>query len=61
MKEFAPAWRNPHMTAAQVRKYIKDMKKAQELAKKKLEEAQKKWELDESSDLRSLEELMEDL
>ena len=46
MWEFAPGWSKVRMTQAQVRKYIKDMKKAQEMAKAKLENAKKNWEFE---------------
>ena len=60
MSEFAPPWSNPKMTKAQVRKYIRDMKEAQEIARKKLEEAEKNWELeDETEDLEKLEEMID--
>lgn len=55
MSEFAPAWSNARMTKAQVRKYIKDMKEAEEIAKKKLEEAKANWEFDK--DIKELDEL----
>lgn len=35
--EFAPAGSNPRMTKAQMRKYLRDMKAAQDAAKKKLD------------------------
>ncbi len=59
MWEFAPAWSNAKMTPAQVRKYIADMKKAQEIAKKKLENAKKNWEID--NDINELEEIEKQL
>jgi hypothetical protein len=40
MTEFAPPGSNARMTPAQVRKYVKDMKKAQEEAQRKLDEAE---------------------
>jgi hypothetical protein len=49
MTEYAPAWSNPRMTKAQMRKYLRDMKAVQEQAKKKLdpdkEQAEKHAEL----------------
>jgi len=59
MSEFAPAWSNARMTKAQVRKYIKDMKKAEEIAKNKLEEAKANWEFDK--DIKELNELEKEL
>jgi len=51
MSEHAPAWSNPRMTKAQIRKYIREMKAAQESAKEKLdpvmEQAEKHAELTE--------------
>jgi hypothetical protein len=41
MTELAPGGSNARMTPAQVRKYVKDMKRAQEEAKRRLEEAKK--------------------
>ncbi len=62
MTEFAPAWSNPKMTKAQVRKYIKDMELAREEAKKRLEKAQKYWELDkEKKELENLEKELDNL
>ncbi len=55
MNEFAPAWSNPKMTKAQVKKYIKNMKEKQEEARKKIEEAEKSWEFKKEQD--QLEEL----
>jgi hypothetical protein len=40
MSEIAPTGSNPRMTKAQVRKYVRDMKQAQEDAKKRLEKAE---------------------
>ena len=51
MTEFTPAGGTPRMTKAQMRKYLADMKKVQEEAKKKLdpdkEQAEKYAELSE--------------
>ena len=44
MAESAPAWSNPKMTKAQVRKYIRVLEEAREKARIKLEKAQKSWE-----------------
>ena len=62
MSEFAPAWSNARMTKSQVKKYIKDMKKAEELAKQKLEEAKINWEFDkEAAEVARLEKELENL
>lgn len=62
MSEFAPKWSWAKMTPAQVRKYIKDMKKAQEIAQKKLEEAQNSPEADkEALELEILEKKIDNL
>ena len=51
MSEFTPAGWTPRMTKAQMRKYLADMKAAQEAAKKKInpdkEQAEKHAELSE--------------
>jgi len=59
MSEFAPPWSNVKMTKAQVKKYIKDMKKAQAIAQAKLDAAKESWELEK--DLNELEVLEEKL
>jgi hypothetical protein len=41
MSELAPGGSNARMTKSQVKKYLRDMKKAQDEAKKKLAEAEK--------------------
>ena len=62
MSEFAPAWSNARMTKSQVKKYIKDMKKAEELAKQKLEEAKANWEFEkEALEVARLEKELENL
>ncbi len=62
MSEFAPAWSNARMTKSQVKKYIRDMKKAEELAKEKLEEAKNNWEFDkEAAEIAKLEKELENL
>ncbi len=62
MSEFAPAWSNARMTKSQVKKYIRDMKKAEELAKQKLEEAKANWEFDkEAEEVARLEKELENL
>ena len=59
MSELAPGWSNAKITKAQVRKYVKDMKKAEELAKQKLEEAKNNWEFEK--DTKELSELEKEL
>ena len=62
MSEIAPAGSNPRMTKAQVRKYVRDMKQAQEDAKKRLEKAEKSWDLaQEKKELEDLENLLDEL
>ena len=62
MWEFAPWWTNAKMTKAQVRKYVADMKKAQKLAKDKLEKAKNSWEFEkEKKELENLENMLNDL
>jgi len=46
MTEFTPPGSNARMTKAQMRKYIADMKAAQEAAKQKLAEAEQNWDLE---------------
>lgn len=62
MTEFAPPWSNVKMTKAQVRKYIANMKAAQELAQAKLDAAKAAWELDKDTrDLERLENQLKEL
>lgn len=62
MWEFAPPWSNAKMTAAQVRKYVADMKAAQVIAEEKLKQAQDSWELEkDKKELAELEEQLENL
>jgi len=62
MSEFAPPGSNARMTPAQVRKYVRDMKRAQDEAKKKLKEAEKNGELKEDTkELEKLENLLDEL
>lgn len=58
--EFAPGWSNPRMTKAQMRKYLRDMKAAQEEAKKKLPD---KWheEKEKHSEMKKLEDQFDDI
>ncbi len=62
MSEFAPPWSNARMTKAQVRKYIRDMKEAEKIAKQKLEEAKANWELKkEEAEIARLEKELDNL
>jgi len=62
MSEFAPPWSNARMTKAQVRKYIRDMKEAEKIAKQKLEEAKANWELEkEEAEIARLEKELDNL
>lgn len=61
MSEFAPAWSNPKMTKAQVRKYIRDMEEARKKAQEKLEKAKKSWEFDENLEIEILEKELDNL
>ena len=60
--EFTPPWSNAHMTPAQVRKYVRDMKKAQAIAEEKLKIAKESWEFEkEKKELSQIENEIEDL
>jgi len=48
--EFTPWWSTVKMTKAQVRQYVKDLKKAQEEAQKRLDAAKASWEFDKEQD-----------
>jgi len=62
MSEFAPGWTNVRMTAAQVRKYVADMKAAQIIAEEKLKQAKVNWEFDkEEAELKRIEKELENL
>lgn len=62
MSEIAPAWSNARMTRSQVRKYVREMKQAQEDAKQRLKESENSWELArEKQELEDLEQLLDDL
>ena len=62
MSEFAPPWRNPKMTKAQVKKYIKELEEKRKIAQKKLEQAKKDWVFEkEKKELQEIEELIDDL
>jgi len=62
MSEFTPPWSNVKMTKAQVKKYIKDIKKAQKIAQKKLEKAKTNWDFDkEKQELEKIENKIDNL
>ena len=62
MSEIAPGWTNARMTRTQVRKYVREMKKAQDNAKEKLKQAENSWELaKEKEELEELENLLDEL
>jgi len=62
MSEFSPPWSGARMTKSQVRKYVKDMKKAQALAQAKLYEAKANWEFDKDEvELAELEKKLDDI
>ena len=61
MWEFAPVWSNARMTKAQVRKYIRDIKEAQKLAKQKLKNAEQNWALNNNEELEKIEKQLENL
>lgn len=62
MSELAPWWTNAHMTNAQIRKYIKDMKNAEKIAKQKLKEAEANWEFEKDEfELKELEKKLDNL
>lgn len=48
--EFSPSWWSARMTKAQIKKYIEDMKKAQLLAMRNLEDARKRWDFKKEKD-----------
>lgn len=57
--EFAPGWSNPRMTKAQMRKYLRDMKEAQEKAKKKINP--EKEQKEKNKDLKKIENQIDDV
>lgn len=60
--EFSPPGQGARMTKAQVRKYIRDMKKKRAAAIKKLKEYEASWELEqEKEELEELEKIIDDL
>lgn len=62
MSEFAPGWSNAKMTAAQVRKYIANMKAAQIIAEEKLKQAKANWEFEKDElELEILEKKLDEI
>ena len=62
MSEFAPPGSWARMTAAQVRKYIKDLEEKRRIAKEKLEKAKASWEFDkDEEELKRLEKALEEI
>ena len=60
--EFSPGWGQARMTKAQMRKYLREAKKARELAAQKLKEAEASGELAaEEKELEKLEEKLDNL
>lgn len=59
MTEFTPAGGTPRMTKAQMRKYLADMKKVQEEAKKKLDPDKEKKE--KHHEMRKIEDKFDDV
>lgn len=57
--EYTPAWSNPRMTQAQMRKYLRDLKKAQEEAKKKLDP--KKEAHEKHHEIKNIEKKLDDI
>lgn len=58
-QEYTPAWSNPRMTKAQMRKYLRDMQQVQEAAKKKLDP--KKEAHEKHHEVKSIEEKLDDV
>ena len=62
MSELSPPWSNARMSRAQVKKYIRDMKHAQEEAKKRLKKSRTKEAIEkEKAELKALEKELENL
>lgn len=60
--ELSPGWWKARMTKAQMRKYLRDAKKARELAAEKLKQAESSWELKaEQKELEDLEKKLDNL
>lgn len=61
MTEIAPAWKNPKMTKAQVRRYIREMEEKRKKAQEELDKAKASWELKkQEEELKKLDEKLED-
>lgn len=48
--ELIPSWWKPKMTRSQVKKYIKNMKQAQKIAKEKIKKMKEAWDLEQSDE-----------
>ncbi len=60
--ELSPGWSSARMTRGQIKKYLRDAKKARELAAEKLKQAETSWELAaEEKELEDLEKKLEEL
>jgi len=60
--EFSPWWTTVKMTKAQVKQYVKDLKKAQEEAQKRLDAAKASGEMEkEQAEVNALEEQLNNL
>jgi len=60
MSEYTPPARKVRMTKSQMKKYLRDMKKAREVAQGKLDIAKKSWEFDkEDKEVAKLEDILE--
>jgi hypothetical protein len=61
MGEFAPIWQKAKMSKWQVKRYIKEMEEKRENAKKRLEEAKKRWELNNKAEIEEIEKELDKL
>lgn len=60
--EFTPPGQWAKMTAAQVRKYIREMEEKRRLAQEKLDKARASWEFEkEEEELAKLEDILDNL
>ncbi len=59
--ELSPAWWTPRMTKAQMRKYLADIRAAQAKAKKKLAEEEWKEQAEKHTEVKKLEEKLDDV
>ncbi|QFR38699.1 hypothetical protein A9Q91_00500 [Candidatus Gracilibacteria bacterium 28_42_T64] len=62
MSEFSPPGSNAHMTPTQIKKYMREMKKAQAIADAKIKKAESSGELEkEKEELKNLEDILDNL